>query len=249
VAEDRVGHADVPTTEVVESAQPVSGIARDEQCRFLPDRGEGPLDRCTVWCPPRGTVGWGWQLLLVPSVNLIVRRVCRPAGLWRAAMFPRFLGGKEAYATVWTGWRPRWEIWWDSKNGQLHRSAHGLPAFKKHESTRKPYRRLAGDLAITMLAVFSDGRTPVPNPEHYDTAPPRLGRLSRAVPRKQGPDCSGVRAALRLTDVPATRGTFGAFVPKVPRAAGGSRMMGWLIAFGRVYRSFGATFEPELVEQ
>ena len=43
--QDRVGHADVPTTEVVESAHPVSGIARDEQCPFLPDRGEGPLDR------------------------------------------------------------------------------------------------------------------------------------------------------------------------------------------------------------
>ena len=124
-----------------------------------------------------------------------------------------------------------------------------LGTIKKHDFTRKPYRRLAGDLAITTLAVFSDGRTPVPDPEHYDTAPPRLGRLSRAVPRKQGPDCSGVRAALRLTDVPATRGTFGAFVPKVPRAAGGSRMMGWLFAFGRVYRRFGATFEPELVEQ
>ena len=201
-------------------------------------------------------------------------------------MLPCFLVSsveKRRTPPVWTGWRPRWEIWWDSKNGQLHRSAHGLPAFhvqaeihtvvsvhhrgdpadrrppsrhpavlgtiKKHESTRKPYRRLAGDLAITTLAVFSDGRTPVPDPEHYDTAPPRLGRLSRAVPRKQGPDCSGVRAALRLTDVPATRGTFGAFVPKVPRAARGSRMMGWLFAFGRVYRRFGATFEPELVEQ
>src|SRR3979411_3129991 len=129
VGQDRVGHADVPTTEVVESAHPVCGIVRDEQCPFLPDRGEGPLDRCTVRCPPRGTVGWGWQLLLVPSVNLIVRRVCRPAGLWRAAMFPRFLGGKQAYATGLDRLATALGNWWDSKNGQLHRSAHGLPAF------------------------------------------------------------------------------------------------------------------------
>jgi hypothetical protein len=81
-----------------------------------------------------------------------------------------------------------------------------LGAIKKDESTRKPYRRLAGDLAITTLAVFSDGRTPVPNPKHYDTAPPRLGRLSRAVPRKQGPDCSGVRAALCLIERPGDSG-------------------------------------------
>jgi hypothetical protein len=43
VGQDRVGHADVPT-EVVESAHPVGGIARDEHYPFLPDRGEGPLD-------------------------------------------------------------------------------------------------------------------------------------------------------------------------------------------------------------
>jgi putative transposase len=44
------------------------------------------------------------------------------------------------------------------------------------------------DLGVKTLAVFSDGRPPVENPKHYDAARRKLGRLSRAVSRKQGPD-------------------------------------------------------------
>jgi putative transposase len=44
------------------------------------------------------------------------------------------------------------------------------------------------DLGVKTLAVFSDGRSPVNNPKHYDTARRKLARLSRAVSRKQGPD-------------------------------------------------------------
>ena len=72
-----------------------------------------------------------------------------------------------------------------------------LGTIKKHDFTRKPYRRLAGDLAITTLAVFSDGRTPVPDPEHYDTAPPRLGRLSEYAPPWASKNSFSGRAAGR----------------------------------------------------
>jgi IS605 OrfB family transposase len=44
------------------------------------------------------------------------------------------------------------------------------------------------DLGITTLATFSDGRPPVHNPKHYDTAWRKLARLSRAVSRKRGWD-------------------------------------------------------------
>jgi predicted RNA-binding Zn-ribbon protein involved in translation (DUF1610 family) len=44
------------------------------------------------------------------------------------------------------------------------------------------------DLGVTSLAVFSDGRPPVPNPRHYQTSLRKLRRASRAVSRKQGPD-------------------------------------------------------------
>jgi putative transposase len=44
------------------------------------------------------------------------------------------------------------------------------------------------DLGVKTLAVFSDGRPPVENPRHYDTARRTLRRLSRTVSRRQGPD-------------------------------------------------------------
>jgi putative transposase len=44
------------------------------------------------------------------------------------------------------------------------------------------------DLGVKALATFSDGRPPVENPKHYDTARRKLARLSRAASRKQGPD-------------------------------------------------------------
>jgi putative transposase len=44
------------------------------------------------------------------------------------------------------------------------------------------------DLGVKALAVFSDGRPPVENPKHYDTARRKLARLSRRVSRRQGPD-------------------------------------------------------------
>jgi putative transposase len=44
------------------------------------------------------------------------------------------------------------------------------------------------DLGVKALAVFSDGRSAVQNPKHYDTARRKLARLSRAVSRKQSPD-------------------------------------------------------------
>jgi IS605 OrfB family transposase len=44
------------------------------------------------------------------------------------------------------------------------------------------------DLGIKTLAVFSDGRPPAENQRHYDAARRKLGRLSRAVSRKAGPD-------------------------------------------------------------
>jgi IS605 OrfB family transposase len=44
------------------------------------------------------------------------------------------------------------------------------------------------DLGVRTLTVFSDGRSAVGNPRHYDTARRKLGRLSRTVSRRVGPD-------------------------------------------------------------
>ncbi|HZE30918.1 MAG TPA: IS607 family element RNA-guided endonuclease TnpB [Actinoallomurus sp.] len=44
------------------------------------------------------------------------------------------------------------------------------------------------DLGVKTPAVFSDGRSAVPNPRHYDAARRKLARLFRAVSRRQGPD-------------------------------------------------------------
>jgi putative transposase len=52
----------------------------------------------------------------------------------------------------------------------------------------RPDAAVGVDLGVKTLAVFSDGRSPVDNPKHYDTARRKLARLSRAVSRKQGPD-------------------------------------------------------------
>ncbi|MCA2178278.1 IS607 family element transposase accessory protein TnpB [Nonomuraea glycinis] len=52
----------------------------------------------------------------------------------------------------------------------------------------RPDAVLGVDLGIKTLAVFSDGRPPVPNPRHLNNAMRKLRRLSRAVSRKHGPD-------------------------------------------------------------
>jgi putative transposase len=60
---------------------------------------------------------------------------------------------------------------------------------KRAEPTpARPDAVLGVDLGIKTLAVFSDGRPPVQNPKHYDTARRNLARLSRAASRRQGPD-------------------------------------------------------------
>ena len=52
----------------------------------------------------------------------------------------------------------------------------------------RPDAVIGVDLGIKTLAVFSDGRPPVPNPRHLNNAARKLRRLSRAVSRKRGPD-------------------------------------------------------------
>jgi putative transposase len=52
----------------------------------------------------------------------------------------------------------------------------------------RPDAVIGVDLGIKTLAVFSDGRPPVPNPRHLNNAMRKLRRLSRAVSRKRGPD-------------------------------------------------------------
>jgi putative transposase len=62
------------------------------------------------------------------------------------------------------------------------------------------------DLGVKALAVFSDGRPPVENPKHYDTARRKLARSSRAVSRKQGPDRrTGQQASNRWRKANAAR--------------------------------------------
>ncbi|WP_327106609.1 IS607 family element RNA-guided endonuclease TnpB [Nonomuraea glycinis] len=52
----------------------------------------------------------------------------------------------------------------------------------------RPDAVIGVDLGIKTLAVFSDGRPPVPNPRHLNAAARKLRRLSRAASRKHGPD-------------------------------------------------------------
>ena len=52
----------------------------------------------------------------------------------------------------------------------------------------RPDAVIGVDLGVSTLAVFSDGRPPVGNPRHYDTARRKLARLSRTVSRRVGPD-------------------------------------------------------------
>jgi putative transposase len=52
----------------------------------------------------------------------------------------------------------------------------------------RPDAVLGVDLGVKTLATFSDGRPPMENPKHYDTARRKLARTSRAASRKQGPD-------------------------------------------------------------
>ncbi|MEO6087144.1 MAG: IS607 family element RNA-guided endonuclease TnpB [Umezawaea sp.] len=52
----------------------------------------------------------------------------------------------------------------------------------------RPDAVIGVDLGVKTLAVFSDGRPPVENPRHHDTARRKLGRLSRTVSRRVGPD-------------------------------------------------------------
>jgi putative transposase len=60
-----------------------------------------------------------------------------------------------------------------------------------HKQDREPARPdavIGVDLGVKTLAVFSDGRPAIENPRHYDTARRKLGRLSRTVSRRVGPD-------------------------------------------------------------
>jgi IS605 OrfB family transposase len=57
----------------------------------------------------------------------------------------------------------------------------------KHAPAR-PDAVVGVDLGVKTLAVFSDNRPAVENSKHHDRARRKLGRLSRAVSRKQGPD-------------------------------------------------------------
>jgi putative transposase len=60
---------------------------------------------------------------------------------------------------------------------------------QRAESTpARPAAVLGVDLGVKTLATFSDGRPPMENPKHYDTARRKLARTSRAASRKQGPD-------------------------------------------------------------
>jgi IS605 OrfB family transposase len=52
----------------------------------------------------------------------------------------------------------------------------------------RPDATVGVDLGVKTLAVFSDGRPPLQNPKHYDTARHKLSRWSRAASRRQGPD-------------------------------------------------------------
>ncbi|MEO6089716.1 MAG: IS607 family element RNA-guided endonuclease TnpB, partial [Umezawaea sp.] len=59
---------------------------------------------------------------------------------------------------------------------------------KQERVPARPDAVIGIDLGIRTLAVFSDGRPPVDNPRHYDTARRKLARLSRTVSRRVGPD-------------------------------------------------------------
>jgi IS605 OrfB family transposase len=52
----------------------------------------------------------------------------------------------------------------------------------------RPDAVIGVDLGVKTLAVFSDDRAPAGNPGHYDAARRKLGRLSRSVSRRKGPD-------------------------------------------------------------
>ncbi|MEO6088644.1 MAG: RNA-guided endonuclease TnpB family protein, partial [Umezawaea sp.] len=59
---------------------------------------------------------------------------------------------------------------------------------KQDRVPARPDAVIGVDLGVRTLAVFSDGRPPAGNPRHYDTARRKLGRLSRTVSRRGGPD-------------------------------------------------------------
>jgi len=59
---------------------------------------------------------------------------------------------------------------------------------KRDRVPARPDAVIGVDLGVRTLAVFSDGRPPVGNPRHYDTARRKLVRLSRTVSRRTGPD-------------------------------------------------------------
>ncbi|MCA2181126.1 IS607 family element transposase accessory protein TnpB [Nonomuraea glycinis] len=86
-------------------------------------------------------------------------------------------GGGARIASATVRWREgRWHV-----SFTVHAErAQGSPA--------RPDAVLGVDLGIKTLAVFSDGRPPVPNPRHLNAAARRLRRLSRAASRKHGPD-------------------------------------------------------------
>ncbi|MEO6087024.1 MAG: RNA-guided endonuclease TnpB family protein [Umezawaea sp.] len=59
---------------------------------------------------------------------------------------------------------------------------------KQDRQPARPDAVIGVDLGVRTLAVFSDGRPPIDNPRHYDTARRKLGRCSRTVSRRVGPD-------------------------------------------------------------
>jgi len=70
---------------------------------------------------------------------------------------------------------------------------------------RRPGAVIGVDLGIKTLAVFSEGE-PVPNPRHFDAARRKLGRTSRTVSRRRGPDRrTGQVASNRWKRANATR--------------------------------------------
>jgi len=70
---------------------------------------------------------------------------------------------------------------------------------------RRPDTVIGVDLGIKTLAVFSEGE-PAKNPRHFDAARRKLGRTSRTVSRRQGPDWrTGQVASNRWKRANATR--------------------------------------------
>ena len=185
----------------------------------------------TAPCEPRkayqplcGRPGRGWQLLLVPSVNLTVRHglssgrvvACCPCFLdggrsWTlTARSPVPVGphgeqGAIALCWLWAKSGPalcgrrRTVRRVLSDRGASVRFLRPSGARQGGGSCVSPWKssapKIGMDLGITTLAVFSDGCPPAENPKHYDTA----GATRSAVPR--GVPQTGARPAHRSVPV------------------------------------------------